>query len=236
MFLFYAHKVEDHTAYFNEVEMRHCTGVLRRRPGDTIQYTDGRGGHYEGVILGVSKSGFTASVQKHWQVVRRPGCSIHVGIAPTKNADRMEWFLEKATELGITEITPLLCANSERKKLRPGRLEKILVAAMKQSFGAYLPQLNPLCRFEDFIKTCATASGLDRFIAHCRSDSLPGLFHNSIAGNDVVVLIGPEGDFSIDEIKKAEQTGFQSVSLGPSRLRTETAGIAAVLMINLKNS
>ena len=235
MFLFYSYKVEDQIAHFDEVEMRHCVNVLRNKPGDVIQFTDGLGHHFEGAIISSNKNGFLANVENKVVLPKHPANNIHVAIAPTKNIDRFEWFLEKATEFGISEITPLICSNSERKNLRSDRLEKILLSAMKQSFSAYLPLLHPITTFNDFLISDVIVGGTNCFIAHCRNEGLPHLFRNSSHGKDVVVLIGPEGDFSIEEIKMAEEKGIQSVSLGTSRLRTETAGIAAVLILNLKN-
>lgn len=214
--------------------MRHCIQVLRNKPGDALVFTDGLGFHYEGTILSANKKGFLATIQSKKAIPLHPKVNIHLAVAPTKNIDRFEWFLEKATEFGVSKITPLLCDNSERKRLRPERLEKILMAAMKQSFGAYLPILNELVPFQSFI-TQEHSSNSGRFIAHCRSNELPSLFRNSNKGQDVVILVGPEGDFSVEEIDLALAAGFGPVSLGKSRLRTETAGIAAVHIINMKN-
>lgn len=235
MFLFYSYKIEDATAHFDEVEKRHCINVLRKTAGDEILFTDGVGHHYEGRILSSYKKGFLASILSRKELPIHPLYPIHVAIAPTKNIDRFEWFLEKVTEFGVTSITPLICANSERKKIRPDRLHKILLSAVKQSFGAYLPKLNEAIHFDDFMKNAETALPKKRFIAHCRSNELPHLMDNSSSTESVVVLIGPEGDFSKEEINKAEEKRFQSISLGTSRLRTETAGIAAVHILNLKN-
>ena len=235
MFLFYAYKIEDRTANFDLVETRHCIQVLRKKPGDEILFTDGIGRIFKGRISSVGKKEFAATIMAEETQAKRPSVDLHIAIAPTKNNDRLEWFLEKATELGISEITPLICANSERKKLRLDRLQKILIAAMKQSFRAFLPKLNAPEPFNDFIQKSETGTELDRFMAHCRSDELPHLFHNSQRSKNVLILIGPEGDFDLTEIENAEKCGFVSVSLGPSRLRTETAGIAAVHIVNLKN-
>ncbi len=235
MFLFYAHTIDDDKAFFDEVEMRHCIQVLRKQPGDEIHFTDGMGRYFFGIILSSNKKGFTTTITKMEEVEKHPSCQIHVGIAPTKNIDRFEWFLEKATEFGVSMVTPLICSNSERKKIRADRMEKILLSAMKQSLSAYLPTINPIATFKEFIVNAATGQDFDRFIAHCRTRGLPHLFHNYDGGKDVVVLIGPEGDFSLEEIEMAVENGFQEINLGESRLRTETAGMAAVHIINLKN-
>ncbi|HFA47988.1 MAG TPA: 16S rRNA (uracil(1498)-N(3))-methyltransferase [Bacteroidetes bacterium] len=235
MFLFFANEINGTTATFGEAESRHCIHVLRKGAGDEVHFTDGKGGWYVGVILRANKKGFSAKIISQKLEYGRPAFHLHVGIAPTKNIDRFEWFLEKATEFGISEITPLHCSNSERKRIRPERLEKVLLAAMKQSLKAYLPKLNELCSFEGFMEKTATDSPANRFIAHCRNGQLPHLKDNYLAGNDVVVLVGPEGDFSKEEISLAAQKGYSPVSLGNARLRTETAGIAAVHIINLAN-
>ena len=146
--------------------------------------------------------------------------------------DRFEWFLEKATEIGIDEITPILCEHSERKVIKPERLEKVLQSAMKQSLQTYLPRLNPLTPLEDFLNT---VEGELKFIAHCHEGEKLELKRRVQADKDIVILIGPEGDFSKNEIELAEQIGFRPVSLGRNRLRTETAGLVAcstVAMIN----
>lgn len=236
MFLFYSHRIEGQTAHFDEVEMRHCIQVLRNRSGDEIHFTDGLGKMYQGRIISSNKKGFMASILSEKPQKKHPACNIHIAIAPTKNIDRFEWFLEKGAEFGVNEVTPIICSNSERKKIRADRMEKILLSAMKQSHSAFLPKLNPLLTMYEFIDNIETVSNSGRFIAHCRSKELPHLFHNSQHGKDVVVMIGPEGDFSIEEIKMAEAKYFLSVTLGDSRLRTETAGVAAVHIINLKNS
>ena len=155
---------------------------------------------------------------------------IHIAIAPTKNMDRMEWFLEKATEIGVDEITPLLCSHSERKQVNAERMLKILVSATKQSKNMFLPRLNPLCPFEEFVMK-AQAEG--KFIAHCVDTDKKSLLNNCPKNKNVIVLIGPEGDFSDVEIALALSKGFTPVTLGDSRLRTETAGVVACHIANL---
>lgn len=236
MILFYCYQIEKDLASFDEVEMRHCIQVLRKRVGDEIIFADGKGSFYNGVIQSANKKGFTATIITKEEQKNHLLSNLHLGIAPTKNIDRFEWFLEKATEFGISEITPLLCSNSERKQIRPDRLEKILLSAMKQSLHAFLPKLHPMRPFEDFVKLSETEFYQQRFIAHCQSTDLPHLFNNYRKGSNVLIAIGPEGDFSLEEIDLAIEKGFQAISLGNSRLRTETAGIAAVHIINLKSS
>ena len=155
-----------------------------------------------------------------------------MAVAPTKNIDRFEWFLEKSTEIGIDEITPLLTEHSERKIIKPERLEKVIIAAMKQSLKAYKPKLNELTPFRKII---AANSFEEKYIAHCYDGEKQGLKTIAGKGKNILILIGPEGDFSTDEIKVARETGFTEISLGNSRLRTETAGVVACHIINLVN-
>ena len=153
---------------------------------------------------------------------------LHIAIAPTKNIERFEWFIEKATEIGIDEITPIVCRFSERKIIKPERLERIINSAAKQSVKAFFPTLNPLCTFDELLQQ-SHAKG--KFIAHCY-DGDKKLLKKAIAGcDDMLILIGPEGDFSKDEIEKATHAGYKQVTLGDSRLRTETAGIMACATI-----
>ncbi|PID92487.1 MAG: 16S rRNA (uracil(1498)-N(3))-methyltransferase [Bacteroidetes bacterium] len=221
MKLFYIARPEDETMVLDENESKHLVRVLRLKQGDTIEAVDGEGGWYRGVIA-------DAHV-KHCRIgelrlLRREDpipYHLHLAVAPTKQMDRMEWMLEKATELGVSEITPLLCMHSERKTIKPERLEKILVSAMKQSLRAYKPRLNPLREFRDFLME---PRGGQKWIAHCfpgkRSDisSIPG-------SASYTFLIGPEGDFSEDELKQAMASCYKPLLLGESRLRTETAAI-----------
>lgn len=222
-------------------EARHAMGVLRLRAGERVGLTDGRGGWYEAEILPDS-----STRECRMRVVAREtdyGCrpyKLHVAIAPTKNIDRYEWFLEKATEIGIDRITPLLCEHSERKTVRRERAEKIVLSAVKQSLKAYLPRVDELTPFEEFIASGDTLYK-NRLVAYCdegtplreRVEFFPALRAAGEAGREFCVLIGPEGDFSPGEIAAARQAGFVPVSLGPSRLRTETAGVMAAAAVQL---
>lgn len=227
MQLFYAYKVEGDLAYLDEEESGHCTKTLRKKIGDVLSFTDGCGGMYEGKIVDISKKNCQLQILKK---INQPEnfntkkFKIHIAIAPTKNIDRLEWFLEKATEIGIDEISLILCQRSERKQVRLDRLEKIIVSAAKQSLKSHFPKINDLIKFKDFI---TKAQATHKSIAHCNTDNLPQ-FKNLIQGQeDLLILIGPEGDFSLDEVKWAKEKGFVEVGLGTSRLRTETAGIVA---------
>lgn len=235
MQLFFSNNIQDNFAWFDEVEARHCVQVLRKQVGDVIHFVDGEGGWYEGQIDEVGKKKLVAKIISSKQAFGKLPYHLHVAIAPTKNIDRFEWFLEKATEIGISEITPLLCEHSERKRIRPERLEKILHSAMKQSLKAFLPKLNQLADFQYFMDNFETEAISQRFIAHCQGGELPHLKNNCRPGGNVTILIGPEGDFSPPEIQLAKRLDWQEISLGNSRLRTETAGIAATHIVNLVN-
>lgn len=223
--LFYTQTIENGFAVFEEEEGRHLLSVLRKKPGDRLQITDGKGFFYEAELSDAGKRQVLARIlSKNPAPALRTG-KLHIAIAPTKQTERLEWFLEKATEIGIDEITPLLCKRSERETLRLDRLEKILVSAMKQSLRAWLPKLNPLTRFQDFVKTSEEAQ---KCIAWCSDEPLPHLKQCILPSQNTVIAIGPEGDFSPEEVRLALDKGFKAVSLGNARLRTETAGLMAV--------
>lgn len=232
MYLFYTTKIEGDWATLEEGEARHCAQVLRKQLGDALHFVDGQGGMYKGRLIEVGKKSCRIQIEERIDVVAPSPVNLHLAVAPTKNIDRFEWFLEKATEIGISSITPLLCQRSERRRLRPERLERVLIAAMKQSLKAQLPVLNPFTAFSDFIQSPFTGQGM---IAHCIADNKRPLKQTYQAGNDVCILIGPEGDFSSEEIDLALQQGFKAVSLGEARLRTETAALVACHSIHLLN-
>ena len=233
MHRFYAPDIEKELR-LPEEEARHCRRVLRLRDGERIEAVDGRGNLYLCEIKGAGSDKECAVeilektiVPPHW------GCRITVAVAPTKNLDRFEWMTEKLTEMGVDCIVPLLCRYSERRTLKTDRLRKIMVSAMKQSLKATLPQLDELTPVEDVI---ASAGEGQRFVAYCDRE-IPRLefVRECGKGSDVVVLIGPEGDFSKEEITSALAAGFRPVSLGNSRLRTETAGVFACAAIHVIN-
>ncbi len=212
-----------------EEEAKHAIKVLRMNRGQEFMAIDGKGGLYHCKISSISgKQCAFEIIDKEVSPPLHP--HVHIAIAPTKNNDRFEWFLEKACEIGISKITPILCEQSERKVIKRDRFDRILVSAMKQSKQMHLPQLDDLCRFSDFI-----SEHKHGFIAHCEDMEKSELRSSYNTGDDVLILIGPEGDFSPNEIELALKTGFKSVSLGNSRLRTETAGIVACHTIRLLN-
>lgn len=232
MNLFFQPVIDQGIRFLDEAESFHAVKVLRRKRGDRIHITDGKGLVYDAIIQNADIRRCTFEIEGK-EVVPPPAYSIHIAISPTKNADRIEWFVEKAVEIGITEITLVDCDHTERRHQKTDRLEKVANSAMKQSLKAWLPVVHPLYPLRDFI-TSATAD--QKFIAYVDNDN-PELLKNVITpGSSYVVLIGPEGDFSKEELTLAEQNGFKKVSLGPSRLRTETAGIVACHILNLANT
>lgn len=210
-------------------ESKHCVKVLRKQNGDIIHLIDGKGNFYEGKITDANHKKCGFQIMKKTTENLHP-YTRHIAISPTKNLDRMEWFIEKAVELGIDHISFLNCYHSERKVLKLDRLEKKAISAMKQSGKATLPVINEMMVFEDFINQSQADV---KCLAYVDFEN-PVHFKNKLKGDqDVLILIGPEGDFSEKEVEKAKSAGFEIVSLGKSRLRTETAGIAAVHIMNL---
>jgi len=212
-------------------ESFHCIKVLRMRVGETLNLTDGNGNLYEGQILAQDIKNCPVMLTSVTTDYGKRPFRLHMAVAPTKNIARFEWFLEKATEIGIDEITPLICEHSERVQIRIDRLQKIILSAAKQSLKTYLPVLHEPMKFDDFIKLNHPDS---RFVAYVEEHQ-PLHLKSSYLNGDCTVLIGPEGDFSKKEMDKAFQRGFKPVSLGPSRLRSETAAIVACHIINIVN-
>jgi len=228
MELFFDTDIEN-TLTLNEQESRHCISVLRHKAGDKITVADGNGSYFTCMITNPHPKRCEVEIVSK-ETLKKRGYGIHIAIAPTKNIDRTEWFTEKVTEIGVEQITLLKCEHSERKKVRIDRLEKIVVAAAKQSLKAYKPVLTDLTVFKEFVQKERKG-----FIAHCNSSDLPHLKDIYSAGEDATVLIGPEGDFSPAEVEFALKNGFQEVSLGSARLRTETAGMVACTILNVLN-
>lgn len=225
MYLFYTPDI-DHFCALSEEESAHCVRVLRYTVGDEILLTDGRGTTYRARITQAHPKQCQFEILHAQKQTKNHPFHLHIAVAPTKNAERIEWMVEKCTEIGADEITLLACRYSERKQMRMDRLEKIALSAAKQSLTPYLPQLNPMTDFAEFIRLQQTRNA-QKFIAHCYESQKYLLRDRIERGRDVVVLIGPEGDFSEQEIDLALTAGFQPVSLGNSRLRTETACIVA---------
>lgn len=223
MYLFYTPDI-DNCHFLSEEESQHCVRVLRYERGDEILLTDGKGTTYTARITNPHPKHCEFEILSSQRQKKSHPFFLHIAIAPTKNIERMEWMVEKCTEIGIDEITPLLCRYSERKQIRTDRLEKIILSAAKQSLTPYLPKLNNLTDYDTFI---AQAKEETRFIAHCYEQDKRELKNEIQPGKSCLVLIGPEGDFSEKEVENAIGRGFIPVSLGKSRLRTETAAIVA---------
>jgi len=200
--------------------------------GDSIKLTDGHGQLFEAVIEKAVSKECKVKILSSILQARERDYKIHIALAPTKNISRMEWFLEKATEIGIDEITPLLCEHSERKAIKPERLEKIIIAAAKQSQKVYFPILNPIKTFNRMMQNPVKGQ---RYIAYLDRENNPSLKEVYQPGKDVQILIGPEGDFSAVELGIAKNSGFVPINLCESRLRTETAALYACFMINCLN-
>ncbi len=219
----------------SEEESKHAIRVLRLTVGDQVHLIDGRGGLYLAELADAHPKRTVLHILSVQENFQKFPYHLHMVVAPTKNIDRIEWFLEKATEIGIQEITPIICEHSERKEVKIDRLNKVIVAAMKQSYKAYMPQLNPAVSFAQFIKEQAADSTAIKAMAHCVDADKKYISQISQAHGRYMILIGPEGDFSEKEIEMALAAGFQPISLGEARLRTETAALAAVLEVSLLN-
>ncbi len=214
-------------------ESRHAVKVLRLITGDLLELVDGKGSIYTCSIIESSKKGTLLEIQDKHFTERRSSYMLNLIISPTKNSERFEWLLEKACEIGIDEITPLICQRTERRDLNNERLQKILVAAMKQSLNVWLPVLHPIVKFKEFIQQ--PFAGVSA-IAHCidgQKNNLSEVLALTPGVRNVRILIGPEGDFSVFEIEEALNAGFKPLSLGNSRLRTETAGIVACTELSM---
>lgn len=223
---------DNHT--LTEEESKHCIRVLRLKEGSSIVLIDGKGGWYESTIIDAHPKRCKVKIESKKAEFGKANQHLHIAIAPTKNNDRTEWFLEKSTEIGLQELSLLKCDNSERRVIKKERLTKVAVSAMKQSLKAYLPTINELATFKQFIENNATFEG-QKFIAHCEDSATKHLSKSYLKNENVLILIGPEGDFSLPEIDLAKANGFVEISLGKSRLRTETAGIYACTIINSLN-
>ena len=219
-----------------EEEATHALRVLRLKAGDEMMLMDGKGNYYRAEVTLAHTHHCCYAIKDVLPQERQWQGRVHLAIAPTKMMDRIEWMVEKAVEIGVDEFSFLDCQFSERRVVKLPRIEKIVISAVKQSRKAWMPQVNEIKSFDDFINTISSEH---KYIAHCY-DEIPRTYlfdelRLSSDTCDAVVMIGPEGDFSIDEVRRAMGKGFKSVHLGTSRLRTETAGLSAVMMMQLAN-
>ena len=232
MNLFYIKEIPENSIELNIEESRHCIKVLRLRKGDHVFLLIGKGSIFEAVIQVPDPKSCVLQVVNEEKRLNSRRYRLTIAIAPTKNMDRFEWFTEKSAEIGIDQIIPLICQHSERKDLKSDRLEKILISAMKQSGQLFLPEISRPVSYKDLVNQPFDG---DKMIAHCDSGYKNEFKNSIIPGRNILVLIGPEGDFSPEEIKTAIDKGFIPVSLGESRLRTETAGLVACHTVSLVN-
>jgi 16S rRNA (uracil1498-N3)-methyltransferase len=230
MNFFYYPEISGFEITLPEEESRHCIRVLRLKKNESLYIVDGKGILYRALLMDpdIRKAG--VKIVEKIPFYKQRIHYLHIAIAPTKNTDRFEWFLEKATEIGIDEITPIICIRSERKIVYSERAQRILVSAMKQSQRAYLPKLNPIKTYDEVL---AGNNAKSKIITHCNVENLPLLSNGLIKDTPVLILIGPEGDFTMQEVEIAVQRGFAEASLGPFIYRTETAGVMACHEFNL---
>ncbi len=233
MQLFYEPDFESNGYHLGFDESKHCVKVLRHKNGDQVTVMNGQGKIFQCQIIDANSKKCALEVLETNSYNKRE-FSIHMAVAPTKNMDRFEWFLEKATEIGIEEITPIICDHSERKIIKPERLIKVIVSASKQSLKSYIPKLNEAVNFKEFISV-HKSNNQSSYIAHCAEGSKKLLKNIYNINSDVTILIGPEGDFSTLEIELASQHNYEAISLGKERLRTETAALMSCATINFIN-
>ena len=234
MQLFYA---ADFTApeYMLSEESRHAVKVLRLVEGDTLHITDGAGNLYRCEVASAHQKHCLVRVVEHFEEFEKMPYRLTMAVAPTKNIDRYEWFLEKATEIGVTEFVPIVSEHSERKVIKHEREEKVVTAAVKQSLKAYHPHFADITPFDKLV--CKNFAGR-KFIAHCGTAVKEKSYLASTLrkGEDALILIGPEGDFSPEEVRLAVENGFEEITLGTQRFRTETAAVVAVNMVSIVNT
>ncbi len=232
MQVFFLPKIKKGNSFLGSEESHHCSKVLRMSPGEKVLFMDGKGTLAEGEILEPSSKNCLIIINRIYSNHNTRPYQLHIAIAPTKNISRFEWFLEKSTEIGIDNITPLLCIRSERKHINIKRSKKIILSAMKQSITTVLPEIHEMVSIKSFLENLSPEN---TFMAYCDSKNGIHLKSHIHPEQKYTVLIGPEGGFSPEEVKLAKERSIQLVSLGVSRLRTETAGVAACHTISLCN-
>ena len=234
MQLFYAPGIAGQFVTLSKTESNHCINVLRHSTDDTIHMIDGSGGIYTARIIEADPHACKVEITDF--IPDDNSCpKLHLAIAPPKQSDRFEWFLEKAVELGVGEITPIVCQRSERRDIKPERLDKIIIASMKQAIVAKRPLLNAMIAFPQFMKV-GSAMNKNKFIGWCDESTKTPLQEALVKENDAILLIGPEGDFTPEEIQLAMASGFKAVTLGSRRLRTETAALVGCMVFNILNT
>ena len=235
MELFYSNNINDDTIILDDIESRHCVKVLRKSIGDKINVVDGNGNLYKGIVESDNLRDCKIKIFETIKNYDKRDNYIHIAISPIKNSNRIEWFIEKVVEIGVDEISFIDCHRTLRHSVKMERILKTSISAMKQTLKATLPKINDICSFEDFLDT---SNHSNQFICHLEDNNRKEIFNfkNQLSENrDSCILIGPEGDFSMDEIARAKKYNFNAISLGDSRLRTETAGIVACHLLNIIN-
>lgn len=232
MHFFYSTEVSTDQITLRDQELQHLSKSLRIKPGEELWLLDGLGSKYLGVLLSLSKKEATVRILEKWQEAPPKG-KLHLAIGPTKNVSRMEWLIEKATEIGLWHLSFVDTERSERSRINVERMNKIAISALKQSGNLFLPNISDLQTLSGFIKNQQETG--HSFIAHCETDNLPHLAGEIKMGTNVLVLIGPEGDFTQKEIELCRNQGFKEISLGSKRLRTETAGIFVTSLVAILN-
>jgi 16S rRNA (uracil1498-N3)-methyltransferase len=232
MHLFYTPDISGNAYTLNEEESKHCVKVLRLEEGSIVSLIDGKGGLYSARITQAHHKHTQLQIIDFKESYGRRNHYLHIAVAPTKNIERLEWFLEKSTELGIDEITPIICDRSERKEVKIDRLTKVITSAVKQSIKAFHPKLNEAIRLKTFLSNQINGQ---KFIAHCIGDKKTTLKEQIVLNGEYIILIGPEGDFTPAEVQQSINAGFVPISLGNSRLRTETAALEACFEVNFLN-
>ncbi|MFY0607007.1 MAG: 16S rRNA (uracil(1498)-N(3))-methyltransferase [Cyclobacteriaceae bacterium] len=230
MLYFYQPNITPSNAYLDGEEYQHCVKVLRKKPGDEIGIFDGKGGQFHAIIIGINKKQCELKIISETKLSPKP-FSTHIAIAPTKNMDRLEWFVEKACELGVDQISLILTNNCERRKVRIDRLQKKAISALKQSKSGFLTEIVDLKPVKQFLEDL---NGTERFMAFVE-DGLPYLSSQINKNSNCTIMIGPEGDFTQEEVQLALANKFQKISLGENVLRTETAGLMAAHVVNVAN-
>ena len=236
MEFFFSNIIDNDIITLDVFESRHCVKVMRHKIGDTINVVDGLGNLYVGNLIFIDKKSCKMKIDDIIKNYNKRNHYIHIAISPIKNHDRLEWFIEKSVEIGVDEITLINCTRTLRKTIKIDRLKKIALTAMKQTLKAYLPIINDIVDVDDFIKQNKHSN---RFVCHLENDDRKDLFfykNSMLKKEDCCFLIGPEGDFTFDEINLCKDYGFNPISLGEGRLRTETAGIVACHLSNVINS
>jgi 16S rRNA (uracil1498-N3)-methyltransferase len=221
--------IKDNTAILTPEESWHCYKVLRHKAGDNIFIIDGKGASYKGALVTAGEKQCIAQINEGPVYQEKRNYNLHLAIAPTKQIDRIEWMIEKAVEIGLDELSFIKCKNSERVNLKIDRIQKIIESAVKQSKQSFIPKVNELCDMKTVLKHTADI----KLIAHCDDSIKTELKDLAFKNSSVMVMVGPEGDFTMDEVELAKSNGFKPLSLGKTRLRTETAGLYVVQALSI---